>query len=214
MKKKKSSIKPIKNIMTILVIILFLSLTSIISFAVIEKNNYEKFKNVSEIFIKNKSKLEYRKTQWMGGSPFSFFSAPPELVNVKDLNTGKELNLATYKGKYVLLLFWRYYCDPCKLSLQELVKLYEDYDDVIVVSVHIPRYPEETETLVKEYFEDNNYPFIVGTNNDRSMIERYLIELVPMHYLIDKEGRIVSSFEGSFDYVSLKNRLDVLKREE
>lgn len=59
--------------------------------------------------------------QPMKGKPAPSFTLP-------DLN-GKQVSLADYKGKAVLLNFWATWCGPCKLEMPWLVQLRDKYKD-------------------------------------------------------------------------------------
>ena len=39
----------------------------------------------------------------------------------------KDVTLADYRGKWVLVDFWGYWCGPCVRQLAELIDLYEDH---------------------------------------------------------------------------------------
>ena len=43
--------------------------------------------------------------------------------------SGKQVSLADYKGKAVLLNFWATWCGPCKLEMPWLVQLRDKYTD-------------------------------------------------------------------------------------
>ena len=60
--------------------------------------------------------------------------APP--FTLKDL-TGKEVSLADYRGKLVIIDFWATWCPPCKKELPHIQKIYDKYKDkeVIVLAI-------------------------------------------------------------------------------
>src|ERR1700757_2050924 len=51
---------------------------------------------------------------------------PAPEIRLKDLN-GKEVSLADYKGKVVLLNFWATWCDPCRVEIPWLIDLQAKY---------------------------------------------------------------------------------------
>src|SRR5271156_5893077 len=49
----------------------------------------------------------------------------PELT-LKDLD-GKDISLAQYKGKVVLVNFWATWCDPCRMEIPWLINMQAKY---------------------------------------------------------------------------------------
>src|SRR3954447_11962540 len=64
--------------------------------------------------------------------------AKPANLNftLKD-TTGKDVRLADYKGKVLLLDFWATWCGPCKIEIPGFIELYDKYrkDGLEVVGV-------------------------------------------------------------------------------
>ena len=49
-------------------------------------------------------------------------SKPEPDLTLKDLD-GKDVTLASLKGKVVLVNFWATWCEPCKIEIPELIEL-------------------------------------------------------------------------------------------
>ena len=59
--------------------------------------------------------------------------SPRELdFTLKDMN-GVDVNLASFKGKVILLNFWATWCGPCRAEIPSLVELQQQYADDLVV---------------------------------------------------------------------------------
>ena len=66
---------------------------------------------------------------------------------LKDLD-GKEVSLASFKGKVVLLNFWATWCGPCKAEIPGFVELQEKYRDKLTI---IGYSVDDTAELAKKY---------------------------------------------------------------
>ncbi|HET6737807.1 MAG TPA: alkyl hydroperoxide reductase, partial [Kribbella sp.] len=71
----------------------------------------------------------------------------PELRGRGWLNTGgRELALADFRGRFLLLDFWTFCCINCLHVLDELRPLEEKYGDaLVIVGVHSPKFAHEGE---------------------------------------------------------------------
>ena len=59
-------------------------------------------------------------------SPDATTLGPAPDVIFKDL-TGKDVSLADYRGKVVLLNFWATWCEPCQVEIPWLIEMQEKY---------------------------------------------------------------------------------------
>ena len=122
-----------------------------------------------------------------------------ELTGRGWLNTGgKELDLASLKGKIVVLDFWTFCCINCLHVLDELRPLEEEYADVLVtIGVHSPKFEHEAkeEALVAavERYEIN-HPVLDDPNLETW--QAYTARAWPTLIVIDPEGYIVAHLAG------------------
>jgi thiol-disulfide isomerase/thioredoxin len=70
------------------------------------------------------------------------------------------VNMASFKGKVVLLNFWATWCGPCKMEIPSFVELYAKYKDkgFVIVGVSIDDSPEQLQAFMKEF--RMNYPVL------------------------------------------------------
>jgi len=115
---------------------------------------------------------------------------------LKDVN-GKDVRLADYKGKVVLLDFWATWCVPCKVEIPIFADLYTRYKSQgfeVVSIVLLDRFAN-----AKPYAEkmQMNYPVLDGDPQQDKIDDAFgpLFGL-PMSFLIGRDGRICQKHLG------------------
>jgi peroxiredoxin len=110
--------------------------------------------------------------------------AAPEFT-LKDVE-GREMTLASLRGKPVLLDFWATWCEPCRQATPHIQTLHDQFKDKGLMVIGIDT-NEEAEQASK-YFADQKYTFanLLGSGND--VIKNYGANGIPLVVLIDKDG--------------------------
>ncbi len=121
-----------------------------------------------------------------------------EEVIFKDKNQ-KDVNLADYKGKLLVLNFWATWCPPCLEEIPLFVQLQDEYKDRNVTFIGIA---VDDAHRVREFVRDNeiNYPVLIGSGdalriseilgNKRSVLP-FTVCLNPSGDLIDMHSGVV-----------------------
>jgi len=122
---------------------------------------------------------------------------------------GKTLKLSDLKGKVVILDFWATWCPPCRKGIPDLIDLKNRYGakgvEIIGISVDTETKPEVV-PFIKEY--GINYPVVYGNMN---VYQQYGgIRAIPTSFIIDKEGKIVASYEGLISKLTYENHIKKL----
>lgn len=102
-----------------------------------------------------------------------------------------------YKGRVVLLVFWRLGCPPCRKEMAAMQKLHDQYRELGVTVVGFNHV--DNEALVRQYLEKNeiSYPVILdGTDYAGTVYHSFKTNIVPLTCLIDRNGYLVSAWYG------------------
>ncbi|WP_326589032.1 NHL domain-containing thioredoxin family protein [Streptomyces sp. NBC_01294] len=124
----------------------------------------------------------------------------PELIGKGGwLNTGgKELTLASLRGKCVIVDFWTFCCINCLHVLDELRELEEKHrDTVVMIGVHSPKFVHEAEhSAVVDAVERYEVHHPVLDDPELATWKQYAVRAWPTLVVIDPEGYIVAQHAG------------------
>ncbi len=121
---------------------------------------------------------------------------------VVDAN-GKDVKLADFLGKPIVLNFWTSWCGYCKQEMPDFEKAAKAYPDVNFVMVNATCDKRETEAKAKKYIEENNLDLDFYFDVYKDAVEEYGIRSYPTTYFLDPKGNVVSYSAGSLDYDGL-----------
>src|SRR5690606_25745093 len=114
---------------------------------------------------------------------------------VKDMH-GKDVRLADYKGKVVMMNFFATWCGPCKVETPWFVELQEKYRDqgVAFLGVQIEDDPQLLEAFAAEY--KVNYPMLEA--NERADLQEAYGPFwgIPVTVMIQRDGTICKRHSG------------------
>jgi len=112
---------------------------------------------------------------------------------------GKDVNLATYKGKVVVLDFWFTGCLNCmqfySSSLSKAEKQFANNKDVVFISVCIDKDKDKWLASIEKgkYTSKRSINvYTCGFGDQDEIIKQYNISSYPQPIIIDKKGKIVS----------------------
>jgi len=108
---------------------------------------------------------------------------------------GKDISLASLKGKTVILDFWATWCGPCRKGLPVLMEIVESRkaDDVVLWAVDL----SETKSTVEDFLKKKNWNLSVLLDGKGKIAKQYKVGGIPHTVIIDPEG-IVRSVEVGF----------------
>jgi len=114
---------------------------------------------------------------------------------LKDLD-GKDVSLASFKGKVVLLDFWATWCGPCKIEIPWFMEFHQKYKDrgFTVVGISSDDTIDKLKPFAAEY--KMNYPVLQGLGRDDVHDAFGPVYGLPTTLLIGRDGRICKTHMG------------------
>jgi thiol-disulfide isomerase/thioredoxin len=135
-----------------------------------------------------------------GGSVANFSRINPPLpapgAAFRD-SAGKEIHLADFRGKLVLLNIWATWCAPCRAEMPSLDRLQAKLggEGLLVVPVSLDR---GGGPVVAVFYGQHAIGHLGVYLDGKGALESALkINGVPTSFLIDRQGRVVGSLEGA-----------------
>jgi thiol-disulfide isomerase/thioredoxin len=112
---------------------------------------------------------------------------------LKDLD-GKPVSLSDFRGKWVIVNYWATWCPPCLEEIPDLVALYEDNRDTIVV-LGID-FEEVNSDYLREFVDSHLISYPVMNTEPVPVTELGPVLGLPTSYIISPEGELMARQEG------------------
>jgi len=124
---------------------------------------------------------------WAAGSASDF--------KLKAVQDGKEYSLSQFKGKVVLINFFTFFCGPCREEMPHLSKMAQELkaQGFEALGIGLASTPEQLKQIVTQL--GLAYPVLEG--NDAVSKAYGGVELVPLTFIIDKQGKIAHKVLGA-----------------
>jgi cytochrome c-type biogenesis protein len=137
-----------------------------------------------------------------GGDAAKALESEPD-VTFQDLQ-GNKVDLASMKGKVVLVNFWATWCDPCRAEIPILIGLQQQYGGQGYVTLGVAM-DDDGKKVVDPFVEKSRfnvngqptamtYPILLG-NDDISTKFGGLLGM-PTTFLINRDGKIAKKYIG------------------
>lgn len=125
-----------------------------------------------------------------GNDPGVGTAAKPFKLKTPD---GKDISLASYRGKVVLLNFWGTWCKPCLKELPEFDRLYRRYrkHGLVVIAVATDTEPGK----VQEFATQRKLATKLALGGQQ-LADDYESSNFPFSFVIDPKGQIRGSYRG------------------
>jgi thiol-disulfide isomerase/thioredoxin len=134
-----------------------------------------------------------------GGEPDGVCDANPKPAplgfTMKDVEN-KDVKLASFKGKVLVIDFWATWCGPCKLEIPGFVDLQNRYGPkgLQFIGISVDDKLEQLKPYVAEY--KMNYPVLQGLGHDDVQDAFGPIWGIPTTVVIGRDGKVCKKHTG------------------
>ncbi|SIQ35280.1 Peroxiredoxin [Peribacillus simplex] len=122
---------------------------------------------------------------------------------------GKEHKLSDYKGKGVFLNFWGTYCKPCEYEMPYMDNQYKNFkgQGVEILAVNVG----ESDYAVNNFITKHDLTFPVMIDKGREVENAYRVDILPVTFLVDKEGKVIDIITGALTEESIQKHMERIK---
>jgi len=137
---------------------------------------------------------------------------PPELHVSAARGAPATMTLADYKGKWVLLDFWGYWCPPCVRGLPRLIDFYDKHkakrNRFEILAVHLKgkigsmaALDEKMKPLITTIWNNRPLPFPIVLDYTDQTEANFGLRTFPTTLLISPDGILVKTKEDPVDFL-------------
>ena len=128
---------------------------------------------------------------------------PAPSFALREVGTGQTVDLASFKGKPVVINFWATWCGPCWEEHPVLVAGARDHPEVQFLGVVF----QDTEDKILGFLEQRgaSYPTVVDDRGKTAIA--YGVAGVPETFFLDEKGVIVAKYSGPLNSGDLEQEL-------
>ncbi len=106
---------------------------------------------------------------------------------------GKQVNLSSFRGKYVLIDFWASWCKPCRMENPNVVKAFTEFRNKNFTILGVS-FDKEKAPWIKAVMDDKlTWPQVSDLQYwDSPVIAQYGINSIPYNVLLDPSGVVIA----------------------
>jgi peroxiredoxin len=115
---------------------------------------------------------------------------------------GQKVSLSDYRGKVVLLNFWRTDCASCLIEMPDLQKVYAAQKNLVILGIEQADDPTASQLLQSKGI---TYPILV--DGRLTVGDLYHVSGIPTSFVVDRQGLIRWTMAGPFSPETLQEVL-------
>ncbi|MDE3742777.1 TlpA disulfide reductase family protein [Maribacter polysaccharolyticus] len=121
----------------------------------------------------------------------------PSIKTNATLN-GKEFDITSLRGKYVLIDFWGIWCRPCMAEMPIIKQFQEKHKDKLVV---IGINSGDTKEKIQKFVQEHDYTWLQlmsdKKNTADNFVNRFNVQGFPTKFIVDMKGKIIKRIVGN-----------------
>jgi thiol-disulfide isomerase/thioredoxin len=148
------------------------------------------------------------------GTGLAIGDRPPPLSTdegpLVDLD-GQAVDLASYAGRPVWVVFWASWCPPCQQETPDLQAAFEagQGTGLGLVAVNV----QETAGIAADYAERYGLTYRIALDPTAGAFRGWGVFGLPTHYFIDRDGRIVDRWFGPLPLAEMERRVELIEED-
>lgn len=113
-------------------------------------------------------------------------------------DSGRTIQLSSYRGKVVVLNFWASWCPPCIEEIPSLNQLQHQMPQLVVLGVDVDEDPE----AYRQFLIEHQVDFTTIRDAQRRSNVLYGTVRFPESFVIDRHGKVRRKFISAQDWTS------------
>ena len=119
-------------------------------------------------------------------------------------SSNEDVNITSFKGKYVLVDFWASWCAPCRLGNKKLVKLHNEVtsDKIEIIGISIDT---DANKWLKAIEKDKiKFTQLIDSKGfDAETAVQFGVDELPSKYLFNQEGILIAKNPSEEEIIKL-----------